>query len=202
VSSWNVVPDETPIDISGLKLKGIGSRSALNRFEAENIRKAVVKYLAVKPGRRTAPFTLNWAMRLHKEMFGEVWRWAGKFRKENLIIGSEWHQVPLRVQSLLDDLLFWESHEPSTLVQAVRLHHRAVQIHPFLNGNGRWARLLSNIWLIRHDHSVTEWPEHTIGNRSVIRDEYIAAIKSADDGVEEPLIELHSRYTRLEPRGT
>ena len=201
MSGWNLVAGETPIDISGLRLKGIGSRSALNRFEAENIRKAVVKYLAVKPGRRTAPFTMNWAKRLHKEMFGEVWRWAGIFRRENLNIGCDWHQVPLQIEALLNDLVFWENHESATLVQAVRLHHRAAQIHPFSNGNGRWARLLSNIWLIRHDHPLTEWPEDTIGDRSVIRDEYIAAIKSADDGVEEPLIELHSRYTRLEPRG-
>jgi Fic-DOC domain mobile mystery protein B len=201
VSEWNLIPGETPIDISGLKLKGIGSRSALNRFEAENIRKAVVKYLAVKPSRRAAPFTMAWATRLHKEMFGEVWRWAGKFRKENLNFGCAWHQVPLQLQALLGDLVFWEDGGSATLVQAVRLHHRAVQIHPFLNGNGRWARLLSNIWLIRHDHPLTEWPEETIGDRSVIRDEYIAAIKSADNGVEEPLIELHSRYTRLETRG-
>jgi fido (protein-threonine AMPylation protein) len=129
-------------------------------------------------------------------MFGYVWRWAGKFRKDNLNIGCDWHQVPLQVQALLDDLVFWENHDSATLVQAVRLHHRAVQIHPFLNGNGRWARLLSNIWLIRHDHPITEWPEDTIGDRSVIRDEYIAAIKSADNGIEEPLIDLHDRYTR------
>jgi hypothetical protein len=66
VSGWRLVPGETPIDISGLKLQGIGSRSVLNRYEAENIRKAVVKYLAAKPSRRTAPFTMNWAMRVHK----------------------------------------------------------------------------------------------------------------------------------------
>lgn len=132
-------------------------------------------------------------MGLLKEMFEAVWRWAGKFRTENVNIGCDWHQVPLQVQGLLDDLGFRERHEPSTLVEAVRLHHRAVQIHPFLNGNGRWARVLSNIWLIRHDHLLTEWPEETIGNRSVIRDEYIAAIKSADNGDKEPLIKLHRR---------
>jgi len=201
VSGWKLVPSETPIDISGLKIKGIGSRSALNQYEAENIRKAVVKYLAAKPSRRTAPFTMRWAVGLHKEMFGEVWRWAGKFRMENLNIGCDWHQVPLQFQALLDDLGFWEKHESFTLVQAVRLHHRAVQIHPFLNGNGRWARLLSNIWLMRQDHPLVEWPEETIGDRSVIRDEYIAAIKSADNGMEEPLIKLHDRYTRPEPGG-
>jgi hypothetical protein len=54
---------------------------------------------------------------------------------------------------------------------------------------------------MRHDHPLVDWPEETIGDQSVIRDEYIAAIKSADNGIEEPLIKLHDRYTRPEPRG-
>ena len=45
--------------MSGLKAKGIGTRAELNRAEAENIRKAVVRYLAAKPSRRSAPFTLD-----------------------------------------------------------------------------------------------------------------------------------------------
>ena len=70
------------------------------------------------------------------------------------------------------------------LEQAVRLHHRAVRIHPFPNGNGRWARMLANIWLKRHGQPITAWPEETIGTRSVVRDEYLAAIRAADEGDE------------------
>lgn len=54
---------------------------------------------------------------------------------------------------------------------------RGVAIHPFLNGNGRWARMLANIWLKRNGHPITEWPEATISFKSVIRDEYLAAIR-------------------------
>jgi hypothetical protein len=70
VSHWGFLPGETAIDVSGLKRKGINTRAELNRAEAENIRKAVVKYHAAKPSRRSAPFTLSWAKRLHKQMFG------------------------------------------------------------------------------------------------------------------------------------
>jgi fido (protein-threonine AMPylation protein) len=70
VSGWELLPGETPIDVSGLKRKAIGTRVELNRAEAENIRKAVVKYLAARPSRRSAPFTLSWVKRLHKQMFG------------------------------------------------------------------------------------------------------------------------------------
>jgi len=195
VSAWERLPGETPIDVSGLKQKEIGTRAELNRAEAENVRKAVVKYLAAKPSNRSAPFTINWARSLHLQMFGDVWKWAGKFRQENLNLGCDWHQVPLRLQALLDDLASWEGQGDDYPIQAVRLHHRAVQIHPFLNGNGRWARLLANIWLRSRGQPITVWPEETIGGKSVVRAEYLAAIRAADDGDEGPLIDLHRRFT-------
>ena len=55
--------------------------------------------------------------------------------------------------------------------------------------------MLANVWLKRHDHMVTVWPEETIGSKSVIREEYLAAIRAADEGEEGPLIELHRRFT-------
>jgi Fic-DOC domain mobile mystery protein B len=191
------MPGETPIDVSGLKRKGINTRAELNEAEAENIRKAVVKYLAAKPSRRSAPFTLPWARRLHKQMFGDVWKWAGEFRQENLNLGCDWHQVPMQLQALLDDLVFWEAQRHALLEQAAWLHHRAVSIHPFPNGNGRWARMIANIWLKRHGHAITEWPEATIGSKSVVRDDYLAAIRAADLGDEGPLLALHHRFTPM-----
>ncbi len=136
MSEWTELPGETPIDRLGLKRPDILTRSDLNRAEAESIRKAVVKYLAAKPSKRTAPFTLIWVKRLHQQMFGEVWKWAGEFRRENLNLGCDWHQAPIQVQSLLDDLAFWKERGEPYLEQSVRLHHRAVLIHPFPNGNG------------------------------------------------------------------
>jgi Fic-DOC domain mobile mystery protein B len=196
VSGWELLPGETPIDVSGLKpKKRFATRAELNQAEAENIRKVVVKYLAAKPSRRSAPFTLDWARRLHKQMFGDVWRWAGTFRQENLNLGCDWHQVQIKLQTRLDDLVFWKGQGDALLDQAVRLHHQAVWIHPFLNGNGRWARMLANIWLKRHGHPVTEWPEATIGAQSVIRDKYLVAIRAADEGDEASLRELHQRFT-------
>jgi Fic-DOC domain mobile mystery protein B len=195
VSRWSILPGENPIDVSGLKQKGISTRAELNRAEAENVRKVVVKYLAAKPSHRSAPFTLPWVRRLHKQMFGDVWKWAGEFRQVNLNLGCDWHQVQVQVQALLDDLVFWQERGDDLLEQAARLHHRAVWIHPFSNGNGRWARMLANIWLKRHGQAIVEWPEETIGSMSVIRDEYLATMRAADAGNERPIIELHQRFT-------
>jgi Fic family protein len=69
-----------------------------------------------------------------------------------------------------------------------------VEIHPFLNGNGRWSRLLANIWLKQQRHPLTAWPEEHVGEVSVIRDAYIAAIKQADQGKFELLLAMHQQY--------
>jgi Fic-DOC domain mobile mystery protein B len=142
------LPGETPIeDVSGLKIRSITNRGELNLAEAENIRHTVVKYLLAKPSRRSARFDLAWSKRLHREMFGRVWRWAGEIRHTNLNIGIEHYHVEITLQMLLDDLNFWGQHATVGIIeQTVMLHHRAVQIHPFLNGNGRWARMLANVW--------------------------------------------------------
>jgi hypothetical protein len=42
VSGWARLPGDTPIDVSGLKRKGIATRAELNQAEAENIRKVEV----------------------------------------------------------------------------------------------------------------------------------------------------------------
>lgn len=193
--SFNALPGETPIDdISGLRIKGISTRSELNAAEAENILQATLKYLASRPSRRTARFDVTWMLRLHREMFGKVWRWAGELRQRDLNIGVPFHQVEPQLHGLAEDLARWQEFGHDLVEQAARLHFRAVKIHPFLNGNGRWSRMLANILLKQNRSPIIEWPEGVIGTESVIRDEYIAAIKQADDGDEDALIALHRRF--------
>jgi Fic-DOC domain mobile mystery protein B len=190
------IPGETPIDdISGLKIREIKTRKDLNAFEAKNVRKAISKYLSQKPTPKRAPFTLEWAKKLHKEMFSDVWKWGGTFRESDLNLGVPYGQIETQLYGLLKDLTFWGECNTPLLAQAARLHYRAVIIHPFLNGNGRWSRLLANIWLARNSSPVTQWPEDTIGDTSSIRNDYILALKAADIGDEEPLLALHQRYT-------
>ena len=82
----------------------------------------------------------------------------------------------------------------SLLEQATRLHHRAAWIHPFWNGNGRWARLLANIWLRRHKAPLVHWPDESIGQESPIRNDYLMALKAADNGDFGPLLALHRQH--------
>ncbi|HEX3655824.1 MAG TPA: mobile mystery protein B [Pirellulales bacterium] len=185
----------TPIDdLSGLKLRKLKTLSQLYVAEAENIRRPHVKYLSSRPGRRLAPFDVPWMKRLHREMFGRVWRWGGEPRKSDLNIGSTWIQIEADLLGLEQTLAFYRTSDMPLVEQAMRLHHRSVAIHPFPNGNGRWGRLLSNIWLKQNGGEPTAWPE-AMHVENDIRGEYLMAMRTADAGDFAPLMQMHQRYT-------
>ena len=207
MADWQGIPGETPIDPSGLRpamKKVVGNRTQLNRYEAENIRAAVVKYLASTPSHRLAPFMLEWTLKVHKEMLAKVWLWAGRIRTIELNLGSPAWRIQTDLHDLLEDLHCWEGSDMPLVEQAATLHYRAVHIHPFENGNGRWARLLANIWLKQHDGDIVVWPEGGItAGTSPIRGQYIEALQAADRSDLSRLIELHTRWAMREdpPRG-
>jgi Fic-DOC domain mobile mystery protein B len=194
---WEPIPDETPIDdVSGLLLPDVGTRRQLNQVEAENIAVAAAKYLVGRLTDKEAPFSFDWMFELHKEMFGKVWAWAGKPRNCNLNLGCQFYDIEAKMWELADTIPYWGKGDPYPIIEdAALLHYRAVKIHPFINGNGRWSRMLANIWLRKHGAKATLWPEPEIGEVSPIRSKYIEAIKAADANNHRPLIELHLRYT-------
>lgn len=196
MSEWTPIPGETPIDVSGLLDSSITNRTQLAVAEAENIRKVVVKYYTKRPNQRSAPFDFSWLLKLHREMFCDVWSWAGVIRTRNLNLGIEFYQVAPSLLGMVEDLLVWQESVMPLIAQSARLHYEAVRIHPFENGNGRWARLLSNIWLLRQGALPIEWPDDAMGQVSPIRNLYLAAIQSADAGNLALLTELHDQYQR------
>ena len=190
------IADATPLDdISGLKLDTSKpySMDEIYLYEAKNITQATLKYLSLVPDKKLAPFSYEWLLLLHKEMFGDVWEWAGKLRQVELSIGVKAYLVSTEIKKLVDDLAFWEQNKSFDVIEiASRLHHRAVQIHPFINGNGRWSRMLANIYLKQNGLQPTKWNENLLSKENLHRDDYIKALKSADDGDYRDLIELQA----------
>ena len=191
------IKDATYIDdISGLLLN-ISKHYTLQElyiYEAKNITKATLKYLSAKPDKKLAPFDYEWLLQLHYEMFGDVWEWAGKPRKVELSIGIKAYMVPMELKKLVDDLIYWQEHKTfNTIEIASKIHHRAVQIHPFKNGNGRWARMLANIYLKQNGLAPTKWNENLLSKENPHRDKYITALKKADKGDYTELIKMHSK---------
>jgi len=180
-------------DISGLKLD-ITKQYTIDEiylYEAKNITKATLKYLSAIPSKKLAPFSYEWFMTLHKDMFGDVWDWAGKLRQVELSIGVKAYLVNIELKKLVDDLEFWHKNKTfETIEIASRVHHRAVKIHPFLNGNGRWSRMLANIYLKQNGLKPTRWNENLLSKENLHRDDYIKALKQADNGDYSALIEM------------
>lgn len=195
IDSTKAIDDATPFgDVSGLKLSNnkVYTLNEVYEKEAENIANATIKYLSAPPSKREAPFSYSWMMDLHNEMFGDVWDWAGKLRKIELSIGIKAYLVPMELKKLCDDMAYWDKNKTFDVFEtATRIHHRAVQIHPFQNGNGRWSRMLANIYLRQNGKMPVRWQEDLLARENPKRSEYIEALKKADNGSYKDLIELH-----------
>jgi fido (protein-threonine AMPylation protein) len=143
-----------------------------------------------------ATFDTGWVDQLHRDMYGEVWDWAGKHRLEELTLGCPYLQINDKLYNLLENLKYWNSTGMSLLEQSARLHHGLVEIHPFMNGNGRWGRMAANIWMAIHNGPYVAWPDDAIGSFSPIRDEYVASLKMGDNGDIGPFLAMQGKYLR------
>ncbi|NQU18452.1 MAG: mobile mystery protein B [Candidatus Saganbacteria bacterium] len=183
----------TPIeDASDLIPTHILTRPELNEWESQNILNAVRKYLGK---RKQHKFDITFVKSVHKDMFDDTWKWAGEIRKRNFNIGADWHKIQEELKALADDIAFWQNQKDGLglLEQSVRIHHRIVKIHPFVNGNGRHARLVADIFLFSNEHKLPNWPNNELVEETDIRKRYIDALKSADKGNYEPLEKFTSK---------
>lgn len=112
----------------------IAYRRELNEAEQENI----VRGQEWALGRRRHLLNEKFVKNLHRQMLGDVWRWAGKFRTSERNIGIDHWEIPAALRQLLDDTEAWIEYNTFPPDEsAVRFHHRLVWIHAFPNGNGR-----------------------------------------------------------------
>ncbi|MCK5614544.1 mobile mystery protein B [Candidatus Pacearchaeota archaeon] len=151
----------TPIDdISGLIPEWVRTQQDLNLVEAENISQAARKYLSGNIGLPQKWFTVRFLQKVHLNMLGEVWDWAGRFRTTNTIPGVVPYRIRSDLEGLCAEVSYWSSNavELTLLEQAARIHHRLVFIHPFPNGNGRFSRLVADRFLKACRLSSPQWP--------------------------------------------
>lgn len=202
IDSTKPIEDATPIDdISGLKLSKFKHYTLREIYDEEalNIANATIKYLSAPPSKKEASFSYTWLLQLHEEMLGNVWDWAGKLRQGELSIGIRAYLVSTELKKLVDDISYWDIHKTYDAAEmAARIHHRAVQIHPFQNGNGRWSRMLANIYLRQNGLMPVKWQEDALAKENPKRIQYIKALKMADDGDYSAFIEMHRiRYEKI-----
>jgi Fic-DOC domain mobile mystery protein B len=182
----DLVVGQTPLDpdeMDGLIVPTITQRKELDEFEQKNIEKASQWTLRIKISTDEL-LTESFIKLVHKKMYGNVWKWAGQFRKTNKNIGVEWPYVPVELKKLLDDCSWWIRHKtyPADEI-AIRFKHRLVSIHCFPNGNGRHSRMMADLLAEKiFARSIFTWQ----GTRL----DYIKAIKQADANDIVPLLKF------------
>ena len=186
-------PGATPLgpdELTGLKFGHITTRGELDELEQANIAQGLLWLERIR-GRDV--LSEDFLRTLHKRLFGDVWEWAGTFRRHETNIGCAPFDIAPRLHVLLDDARVWSDggvYPP--LEAAARFHHRMVQIHLFPNGNGRHARIAADIFLERHfEYPAIDWTDgFDLQADNMRRDSYIKALQSADRGQLGPLLEF------------
>lgn len=167
----------------GIKIKSISTQSDLNQFEQLNIEKAMIWLIRTKINPQKI-LSIEFVKSIHQKMFGDVWDWAGEFRKTEKNIGVAWPKITEELSKLLSDTEYWIANKtyPADEI-AIRFKHRLVSIHCFSNGNGRHSRIMADI-IIQHIFNKVEftWSNAHGNDPTKIRAEYINAIKLADQG--------------------
>ena len=100
----------------------------------------------------------------------------------------------MELRKFLDDAKYWVANDTFPREEfAARFHHRLVKIHPFPNGNGRHARILTDIVLEKVlGVDPIQWDTTTIGGDDEHRQTYIRALRAADNNDYQLLIEFVS----------
>lgn len=180
----------TPLDpdeIRGLKFKHVATRGELDELEQANIEQGLTWISRRRGG---SVFDDGFIRTLHKKLFGDVWAWAGEYRLTEKNIGIDPLQIAVQLRMLLANASYWAEHQTfSPLEAAARFHHRLVQIHLFPNGNGRHARIATDIMLEEvYNHPPIAWASgFDLQADNERREDYIAALRAADAGDFQPL---------------
>ncbi len=143
---------ETKVVLEGIT---IGGKSLNEHFEAINHREAINYVESIVSGKE--PLS-EWQIKnTHQLVLKNIdARNAGRYRQQNVVIAGASHTPPnfLHLPQAMTALTTWYQGAANLhpLQRAARLHVDFVGIHPFVDGNGRTARLLINFELMRSSY--------------------------------------------------
>lgn len=197
----------------------LGAQIATTKSERE-----VKNYFAVLnrinvEARSRRPISIDLTLELHEELMkGLLTHGVGKFRNGEVFVGHRTpeeivvkHNPPFHsareIEKHLKEVLDWvdASDEVHPLVRAAILHHQFAYIHPFFDGNGRLARILTSYFLILKNYDVVKF--FILDDfYDIDRDRYSDMLHSADSGNESKWLEyflegiahsLQAAYSRV-----
>jgi Fic family protein len=155
----------------------IGNKTVREHFEAINHKEGIhYLYNFVKKKKQLDETAL---LTLHKIILKNINDTdGGHYRSSNVMITGAIHIPPsgAKIQRLMNEFFEWYYENKSKLAVAelaAWVHYKIVWIHPFIDGNGRTARLLMNLLLIQNGY-----PPAVILNLD--RRKYYRLLKEAD----------------------
>jgi Fic family protein len=156
----------------------VGGKSLREHFEALNHHEAI--QVLEKMVGDNSRLSSNEIMSIHAVVLQRIEReFAGRYRNAGVRITGANFTPPnaLKVDELMNDLIEWvnEVQGIHDVVKAALFHHRMVWIHPFFDGNGRTARLVYNLILMR-----CGYPPAIVLQQD--RKKYYDALNQANDG--------------------
>jgi Fic family protein len=181
-----ILNDQVPVTKSEKEVK--------NYFEVLNR----VTLLAKK----REPITTELTKKLHHELMkGIELKDFGEFRDGGVFVGHKTkteivvkHNPPFHtakeIEAALKDLFEWvqEPSEYHALIKAAILHHQFAYIHPFFDGNGRLARILTTFFLLLNRYEVAKF--FILDDYyDVDRQQYSDSLHTADTGDKTKWIE-------------
>ena len=168
----------------------IGGKPLREHFEVINHKDAIEYVEALSTGE--APITPFHVRQIHKLVLTRIDDDnAGQYRNLPVYITGSAHQPPdawevPHLMSEWGDWLVSPALSLHSVERAALAHHWLVSIHPFIDGNGRTARLVMNLLLMQEGYPPT------IIMR-VNRRQYYRVLAQADEGNEAPLVNFVGR---------
>lgn len=171
----------TPLDpdeAAGLIPLHVTTREQLNEWEQVNVLQG--ERWAFARNRRNI-LSITFMQTLHKRMFGDTWRWAGKRRNTEKNIGIAREHIEVELKKLLEDVKTQLEYKSWPIDEiAARFHHRLVYIHPFPNGNGRFARTMTDLLLVQNGAERFTWGAGDLIANGEAKQHYLSALRAAD----------------------
>jgi len=165
----------------------ISEKSVKDTVEVKNLGKAFDFFYEL--AQLDTPITENYIKQMHQLVVGnDPYLNAGNYRNVGVIITGSEHtppepfEVPFKMQELMQWLDENIENENPIIVSAV-VHHELAKIHPFSDGNGRTARLLLNLILMKRGYPICSI-------KRTERPRYYEAMSEADLGNYHKIIEL------------
>lgn len=154
----------------------IGGKSLREHIEATNNAKAFDRMEELAKKKCSIDHII--IQEIHEIVTRGILEDAGRYRTRNVRIAGAVKSPPdwSKIVKLMDELIekTTENYEHPVEVASF-LHHRFVEIHPFSDGNGRVARLLTNLYLISRDYPPVVLKKEDRGK-------YYKSLRAADAG--------------------